>query len=106
MAWTVRSGDKPAQHFDGELGPHAAHGDQALEEPLFVTLQKSEEGDLVVAHLGVNVQRGLGAHRGQRRERGNGDGDVVADAAGLDNGLAGLLEDEFAAKVSDHWVLL
>ncbi len=83
-----------------------AHGDEALEEPLFFAIEKSEESDLVVRDLGVNVQRGLGAQRGQCRERGDGDGDVVADARGFDDGLAGLFEDELAAQVSDHWVLL
>ena len=45
------------------------------------------------------------AQRGQRREGGNGDSDVVADAGGLDDGLAGLFEDELAAQVSDHAAL-
>ena len=53
-------------------------------------IEKAEERNLVLAHLRVNVQRGLGAHRGQRRKRRHGDGDVVAHAAGLDDGLAGL----------------
>ena len=84
-------GREPAEHLDGQLGADAADGDQPLEEPLFFALQKAEERNLVVADLGVNVQRGLGAHRGQRRKRGHGDGDVVANARRLDNGLAGLL---------------
>ena len=93
---------EPAQHLDGELGADAAHGDQPLEEALLFAVEKAEERDLVFAHLGVNVQRGFGAERGQRRECGHGDGDVVADAGGLDDGLAGLFVDELAAQVSDH----
>ena len=54
--------------------------------------------------LGVDVQRGLRAERGQGGEGGHQDGDVIADAGGLNNGLAGLLEDELAAQVSDHVV--
>src|ERR1700721_1106596 len=54
---------QPAQHFDGELWADAAHRDEPLEEPLFVALHKSEESDLVVAHPGMNMQRGFGAQR-------------------------------------------
>jgi hypothetical protein len=92
MACTVRSGRKPAQHLDGQLGADAAHRDQPLKETLLFALEKAEERNLVFADLGVNVQRGLGAQRGQRRKRGHGDGDVVADAGRLDDGLAGLFE--------------
>lgn len=97
---------KAAKHLDGELGADAADGDQPLEEALLFAVEEAEEGDLVVADLGVDVQRGLRADRGQRGEGGHGDDDVVAHARSLDDGLTGLFVDELAAQVSDHWVLL
>ena len=99
-------GREPAEHLDGQLGADAADRDEPLEEPLLFAVEKAEQGNLVVAHLGVNVQRRLGAYRGQCRKGGHGDGDVVADAGSLDDGLAGLFEDELAAQVSDHGALL
>ena len=95
-------GRKPAEHLDGKLGADAAHRDQPLEEPLLFALEKAEERDLVFADLGVDMQRRLSADDRQCGKRGHGDGDVVSNAAGLDDGLAGLLEDELAAKMSDH----
>ncbi len=95
-----------AEHFDGELGSDAADGDQPLEEALLFALEKTEEGDLIFADLGVDVQRGFRADRRQRRKGGHGDGDVVADASGFNDGLAGLFVDQLAAQVSDHSALL
>jgi catalase len=99
-------GREPAKNLDGEFGAHAADDNEPLEEPLLFRIEKTVKGDLIFAHLGVDVQRGLGADRGQRSKRGNGDDDVVAHAAGFDNGLAGLLEDELAAQMSDHLQLI
>src|SRR3984957_20597793 len=95
-------GIKPAENFDSQLRSDPADSNQPLEEPLFVGLQKPEQSDLALAYLRMYMQRGLGAHRGQRRKRGHGDGDVVPDTASLDNSLAGLLVNELAAQVSDH----
>ena len=41
---------------------------------------EAEEGDLVFADVGVNVERGFGVLGGEVGEGGDGDGDVVADA--------------------------
>ncbi len=42
------------------------------------------------------------AEAGQGGKGRHGDGDVITDASGLDDGLAGLLVDELAAQMSDH----
>src|ERR1035441_2679121 len=86
-----------AQHLDRQFGTDAADYDQPLEEALLFAIEEAKEGDLVLADLGVNVQRGLCAQRGQRREGGDGDSDVIAHPGGLDDGLAGLFVDELSA---------
>jgi len=73
-----------------EFGSDARDGDEALEETLFFAFEKAEESNLILADLRVNVQRGLCADGRQRSECRHRNGDVVADAGGLDNGLAGL----------------
>ena len=50
------------------LGPDAAHRNQPLKEALLLRVEKAEQRNLIVADMGMNVQRGLRAHRGQRRE--------------------------------------
>ena len=86
-------GGEAAEDFDGQLGAYAADGDEALEEAFFLAVEKSEEGDLVFADLGVDVEGGFCADAGEGGEGGDGDDDVVADAGGFDNGLAGFFED-------------
>ena len=95
-------GVESAQNFDGQLGAYAVDGDQALEKTFLFALEKAEEGDLIFADLGVDVERSLRPHARQRRKRRHGDGDVVSDAGGFDDGLAGFFVDELAAEVSDH----
>ena len=95
-------GGEAAEDFDGELGTDAADGDEALEEALLLAVEEAKEGDLVFADLGVDVERGFRADAGERGEGGDGDDDVIADAGGFNDGLAGFLEDELAAEVSDH----
>jgi hypothetical protein len=50
----------------------------------------------------VDVEGSFRAERGQSGKGGHGDDDVVADACGFDDGLAGLFIDELAAEMSDH----
>ncbi len=88
------------------LGADAAHRNQPLEEPLLFAIEKTEERNLILADLGVNVQRCLGSQNRQGGKRRHGDGDVVSHAAGLDDGLARLLVDELPAKMSDHLCLI
>ena len=48
-----------------------------------------QEGDLVFADVGVDLEAGFGALGGQVGEGGDGDGDVVSDAGALEGGLVG-----------------
>ena len=95
-------GGEAAEYLDGQFGADAADGDEALEEALFLAIEEAEEGDLVFADLGVDVEGGFCADAGEGGEGGDGDDDVVAYAGGFDDGLAGFFEDELAAEVSDH----
>jgi hypothetical protein len=52
--------------------------------------------------VGIDVQAGLGAFGGEGGEGGDADGDVVADAAALQDGLAGGLGEQASAERSDH----
>ncbi len=51
--------------------------------------QKTEERQGIFAHVSVNVQRDLAARRRQFGKCGHSDGDVIADATRLDDGLVG-----------------
>ncbi len=63
---------------------------------------KPEQGDLVLAHVGVDVQARLGALGRERGKRRDGDGGVVADAAAIDDGPVGRLHQQPAAQESNH----
>ena len=102
IACTVRSGEKPLSILMASLGPTPLTVISRSKSRFSSRVEKAEERDLILADLGVDVQRGLRAHRGQRREGWHRDGDVVAHAGGLDDGLAGLLVNELSAQVSDH----
>ena len=99
-------GRQAAQDLDRQLRSDTAHRDQTLKEPLFLAIEKSEERDLILAHLRVDVQAGLSADAGQSREGRYGNGDVISNAGGVDNGLTRLFVNELAAKMSDHLRLL
>ena len=64
--------------------------------------QKSVERDQVFAHVGVDVQRDLGAGPGQIGECRHADGHVVADAGRFDDGLVGMLGQQLSAQMGDH----
>ena len=52
--------------------------------------------------MGVNVQGYFAADGWQIGECWYGDGDVVADAAGFDYGLVGVLGQQSSAEMGDH----
>ena len=100
-------GADAAQDGDGELGADAADGEELLKEALFLSLGEAEEGDLVFANVGVDVQRGFGALAGKRREGGDADRNVVTHASALDDGLVRGLSEETSAEVSNHaWLIV
>ena len=55
------------EDVDRELGPDAGHGDQALEELLLGRGEEAEEGERVLAHVGVDAQADLGRPRSPTR---------------------------------------
>ena len=85
-----------------ELGPHPVRPDEHLEGVAFVAGREPEQHHRVVAHVEVREQHGGGAglERGDRAQR---DERAVADAAHLDEHLAGggAFED-LAAHRPDH----
>ena len=62
-------GADAAQDGDGELGADAADGEELFEEALLLGLGEAEEGELVFADVGVDVERGLGAFAREARRR-------------------------------------
>src|SRR5277367_3431773 len=95
-------GVESAEDGHGELGADSGDGDEALEEALLVAVDEAVEGEEVFAHLGVDVEGNFGPFGGKRGEGGDADDDVVANASGFDDGLAGLFREEASAKVGDH----
>jgi hypothetical protein len=95
-------GGDAAEDRDGELGADAADGEKLFEEAFFLGFGEAEEGDLVFADVGVDVQDGFGAFGGECGEGGDADGDVVADTGTFEDGLIGGLREEASAEVGDH----
>ncbi len=58
-------GRDAAQHRNRQLRPDAGDGQQLLEQPLLLRLGEPEERNLILAHMGVDVQRGLVPFPGQ-----------------------------------------
>ena len=85
------AGVDAAEDGDGQLGANAGDGEELFEESLLLSFGESEERDLVLADVGVDVKRGLSALVGQRGEGGYADSDVVAYASALEDGLVGRL---------------
>ena len=64
--------------------------------------QEAVEGNLVFAYVRMNVQADLRTQRRQFGKRGHADGDVISYAAGIDDGLVRVLDEQLATQVSDH----
>ena len=64
--------------------------------------EKAVERKRVFANVRVDAQADLGAGAGQVGEGGDRNGHVIADAAGLDDGLVRMLLDQNAAQQSNH----
>ena len=99
---TSRRAARPRKHRDGQLGADAAHRDQFLEQRLFLGAAEAEQRDGVLADVGVDAQPHLGARVRQRGIGGDGNGDVVADAAGFDDGLVGC----FSSSIPRRWAII
>jgi hypothetical protein len=99
-------GIEAAEDGDGKFGADSADGDEALEEALLGEFEKAEEGEDIFAHLGVDVEGDFGVFGGQGGKGRDADDDVVADSAGLDDGLAGLLREEASAEMGDHGAIV
>src|SRR5450631_279532 len=95
-------GGHAAQNGDGEFRPDSAHGNQLFKQCFLGRAQKSVERNHVFPHMSVNVQGDLAANTWQLGKCRHADGDVVSDAAGLNNGLVGMLGQQLAAKMSNH----
>src|SRR6266567_151782 len=50
----------------------------------------------------MDVERDFGTNRREIRKRGHGDGDVIADAARVDDGLVGVLGQKLSAQMGNH----
>jgi hypothetical protein len=96
-------GIDPAEHRNRQLRPDAGDGQQLLKQPLLVRLGETEQRDLVLAHMGVDMQARLGALRRQRGKGRHADGGVVANAATLDDGAVRRLHQQPSAQESNHW---
>ena len=100
-------GADAAQDGDGELGADAADGEKLLEEAFFLRFREAEEGDLVFADVSVDVQVGFDALAGEGGEGGDANGDIVAHAGALDDGLVRGFGEETSAEVSNHaWLIV
>ena len=64
--------------------------------------EEAEEGERVLAHVGVGEERDLVAWLAEPVEGAEGDGDAVADAAHVDDDLLRFLAEQAAPELRDH----
>lgn len=95
-------GCNAGKNLDGEGGTDTGDSDELFEEGLFVSGEEAVEREGVFAHVSMDAEADFGAGIGEVGEGGDGDGDVVADAAGFDDGLVGVLFNQRAAEKGDH----
>ena len=50
---------------DGQLRPHAAHRDQALEDAFLLPIEKPVKSQGIFAHVGMDKERDLGSLGGR-----------------------------------------
>ncbi len=104
---TRRSEEIPLRTVTASLGPMPEMVRSFSKRRFSCGLGEAEEGDLVLADVGVDVEGGLGTVGWEGGEGGDADGDVVANASAFDDGLVGGLGEEASAEVGDHaWVIL
>ncbi len=87
---------------NGEFGADSGDADELLEHGLFILGEEAEEGERVFAHVGVDAEANLCADVGQACVGGNGNGEVVTDAACLHNRLGRVFFEERATDESNH----
>ena len=95
-------GGDAAEDFDGERGTDAADADQLFEEIFFIRREEAVEREGVFANMSVDAEAGLAADAGEMGKGGNGDGDVVTDAANIEDGLVGRFFDQGSAQQRNH----
>jgi len=99
-------GADAAEDGDGELGADAGDGEEFFEEAFLPGLGETEEGELVFADVGVDVEGGFGTFGGEGGEGGDADGYVVANAGALEDGLVRGFREEASAEVGNHALVI
>ena len=88
------------QHRQRQLRADAADADQPLEQLLLERRREPVERERVLAHVGVDAQRDLGARLAEPVERRQRHVHVVADAADVDDDAVRLLLEQPPAQVA------
>ena len=92
-----------AEHRERHLRPDRLHADEQQEEVALLLGREAVEGQRVVAHDEVGVQRHRAADAGHLAQRLGRHGQAVADAAGgLDHDVVGAADGDLAGDERDH----
>ena len=102
MAWIRSGAARPERILTASVGPMPLTEISFSNSAFSSGCQEAVEREGVFAHVGVDAEPHFGAGVGQVGEGGDRDGDVVAHAAGLHDGLVRMLFDQHAAEGSDH----
>ena len=92
----------PGEHGERDLRTDGRDLEQQQEERALGGVEKAEELERVLAHVGVDVEIHLGAGIRQPIERVQRDEELIADAAGVDDDLLRRLLEEAPAETRDH----
>ena len=92
-----------AEHRERHLRPHRLHADESQEEVALLLGGEAVEGQRVVAHDQMGVQRHRAAHAGHLAQRLGRHGQAIADpAGGLDHDVVGTADRHLPGDERDH----
>ena len=91
-----------AEHGHGDLGADALHGLQQAEPFALDVARKSEQPDLVLAHMRLDRQRGGLAGRRQRLQRARRAMHLISDAADVEDDVVLAVRIDDALELADH----
>ena len=93
---------RPGEHLDRQRRPNAAHRNQFLEDDLLVGGKKTEQREGILPNVRVDSQLNFGADIRESGKSGDGNQNIVAHAAGLEDDLVGVLFEKLAVKEGNH----
>src|SRR5882762_5025162 len=92
----------PAQHRNRQLRPNPAHPDQPFKQPLLLHIAETEQRNLVLPHIRIDMEHHLSALCRKLRKRCHRNTYVIPHTCALHHRLVGSLAQKPSTKMRDH----